>query len=153
MLWYKDNELEIDFSCMPAVFPRYPYFGMTEDELKSVEKYPFINKKDLRVQFSDFKNNKVYQFYIPCGYCWDGASIPRIFWRLIGAPSDTKFLVPSLIHDVLCENHHYVDNDRYFANKVFERLLYVSGVSAFSRWIMFHSVDTFQKYACRWRSK
>lgn len=152
MLWYKDNELEIDFSCMPAVFPRYPYFGMTEEELKSVKRYPFINKKDLRIQISDFKKDKVYQFYVPNGYCWDGASIPRIFWRLIGAPSDTKFLVPSLIHDVLCEHHEYVNNDRYFADKVFERLLYVSGVPAINRWLMFHSVDNWQKL-CGWGRK
>lgn len=69
MLWYKDKNLEIQFNRMPAVFSRYPYFGMTEEEHKSVERYPFINKKDLRVQLSDFIKNKVYQFYVPDGYC------------------------------------------------------------------------------------
>ena len=90
-----------------------------------------------------------YSFTIPKGYCWDGATIPRIFWRLIGSKTDPAFLIASMIHDVLCENHNYVNNDRYFADKVFERLLYVADVPAFNRWIMFHSVDNFQKF-CKW---
>ena len=54
------------------------------------------------------------------------------------------------VEDKLCENHHYVNNDRYFADKVFERLLEVGDVGCFRRWLMFHSVDNFQKF-CRWR--
>ncbi|MBR6099066.1 DUF1353 domain-containing protein [bacterium] len=152
MQWYKDKNLNIEFSRMPSVFPRYPYFGMSEEELKNSEKYPFLNRKDLQVRLTDLRKNKKYEFFIPKNYCWNGASIPRVFWRLIGSPSDTKFLIPSLIHDVLCENHNYVDNDRYFADKVFERLLYVSRVSAVNRWLMFHSVDNWQKF-CKWRKK
>lgn len=150
LTWYEDYNIGIEFSSMPSVFPRYPYFGMTDEELDIVEKYPFINRENLTVKLHDYDNCKRYSFTIPKGYCWDGASIPRVFWRLIGAPSDTKFLIPSLIHDVLCENHNYVDNDRYFADKVFERLLYVSGVSAFNRWLMFHCVDNYQKF-CGWQ--
>ena len=50
-----------------------------------------------------------------------------------------------MIHDVLCENKDYVDYNRYLADKVFERLLFVAGVPAFTRWLMFHSVDNYQK--------
>ena len=122
---------------------------MTKTERESVERYPFINKKELKVALLDRKKSKKYTFTIQKGYCWDGASIPRIFWRLIGSKTDNKFLIPSLIHDVLCENHSYVNNDRYFADKVFERLLRVSEVPAFNRWLMFHSVDNYQKF-CGW---
>lgn len=147
--WYKDKELAISFSKIPNVSVRYITPYSTKEEKKSIDSKPFINKSDLSVKLEDFVNNKTYIFIIPQYYTWDGATIPRVFWRLIGAKTDNKFLIPSLVHDVLCENHHYVDNDRYFADKVFERLLCVSRVSSFNRWLMFHSVDNFQKF-CKW---
>lgn len=149
-VWYEDDELAILFDKKPNPDIRYPLPIMTKREKESISKYPFINMSTLGVKLVDKKKGKSYQFVIPKDYCWDGASIPRAFWRLIGSKTDARFLIPSLIHDQLCENHHYVDNDRYFADKVFERLLYVSGVSAFNRWLMFHSVDNWQKF-CGWK--
>lgn len=147
--WYRDEEIGIFFDILPRVGVRYILPTMTKIERESVEQYPFINKKELKVALLDRKKSRKYTFTIQKGYCWDGASIPRIFWRLIGSKTDNKFLIPSLIHDVLCENHSYVNNDRYFADKVFERLLRVSEVSTFNRWLMFHSVDNYQKF-CGW---
>lgn len=147
--WYKDDLLKISFDTHPVFVERYLSPYNTKEEKEDIKKLPFISIKALSVSLFDYKKKKEYNFKIPNGYKWDGATIPRVFWRLIGAKTDNKFLIPSLIHDVLCENHNYVDCDRYFANKVFERLLYVSGVSAFNRWMMFHSVDNFQKF-CGW---
>lgn len=144
--WYKDKKIGIFFTPEPCVTYRVILPSMRTAEKNSITKYPFENKRTLRVELFDYKKGKHYEFSIPKGYCWDGASIPRLFWRLIGAKTDPRFLVPSMIHDVLCENHNYVDNDRYFADKVFERLLYCSKVNGFSRWMMFHSVDNFQKF-------
>ena len=148
--WYKDKNIAIEFSEKPQVCMRYSIPSMTKQEKINIHKYPFYNRKNLIVKLSDRKNKKDYLFSIPKGYCWDGATIPRIFWRLIGAKTDSAFLIPSMIHDVLCEHHTYVDDNRYFADKVFERLLFVSGVPALSRWIMFNCVDNFQKL-CGWK--
>ena len=63
---------------------------------------------------------------------------------------DNRFLIPSLIHDVLCENHNYIDDDRYFSTIVFERLLFVSRVNPLNRWIIKHSVDNYQKMFGGW---
>lgn len=147
--WYKDKKIGIFFDKKPLVTMRYQTPEMSTREKKSIEKYPFWNLRDLTVWLVDYKKMVKYSFVIPQNYCWDGASIPRAFWRLIGSKTDPRFLIPSLIHDVLCENHNYVNNDRYFADKVFERLLYISGVPAPKRWVMFHSVDNFQKF-CGW---
>lgn len=144
--WYRDNEIEIYFEPEPCVSMRVITPSTSDAEKKSIARYPFLNKRALRVELHDNNKHKLYKFTIPKRYTWDGASIPRVFWRLIGAKTDPRFLVPSMIHDVLCENHNYVDGDRYFADKVFERLLYVSKVNPFSRWLMFHSVDNFQKF-------
>jgi hypothetical protein len=147
--WYKDDNIGIYFDDTPHPCVRYPLPSMTDKEKEMIRKYPFVNRKDLRVQLEDCEREKTYKFTIPKGYTWDGASIPRIFWRLIGAKTDSAFLIPSMIHDVLCENHNYVNDDRYFADRVFEKLLKVSGVSSFNRWLMFHSVDNWQKF-CKW---
>lgn len=144
--WYEDNSLGIYFSNTPDVGFNYP--ENRNDKCKK----PFVLKNEIEVTLWDFNKFKVYEFVIPKEYCWDGATIPRIFWRLIGAKTDPRFLIASLIHDVLCENHDYVNCDRYFADKVFERLLFKAGVNAFTRWMMFHSVDNFQKF-CGWRKK
>jgi len=151
MIWYEDEELKIEFDNIPRVGVRYALPTMTEAEKKSVAKYPFINKKELKVKITYFTNE--CSFVIPKDYTWDGATIPRVFWRLIGAKTDSKFLIPSMIHDYCCERHYAVDFNRYLADKVFERLLYVSGVPAFNRWLMFHSVDNFQKIFCGWEEK
>lgn len=149
LVWYEGDYVGIQFNEIPRCGMRIITPSMTQEEKDDITKYPFLNKKELKVRLIDYDKLKTYDFIIAKDYKWDGASIPRIFWRLIGAKTDSRFLIPSLIHDVLCENHDYVNGDRYFADKVFERLLYVSGVSAFNRWLMFHSVDNWQKF-CKW---
>ena len=149
LIWYKDDEIGIFFDKNPQVAIRYVTPWDLEEEIKEINKKPFINLEELKVQLIDYIESETYDFTIPKNYTWDGATIPRIFWRLIGSKTDNRFLIPSLIHDVLCENHHYIDDDRYFSTCVFERLLYVSKVNAFYRWMMKHSVDNAQKF-CGW---
>ena len=147
--WYADEEIKIIFDKTPDVSMRFVLPWVTEEEVKDINKKPFICNEELKVILVDEIAQETYEFTIPEFYTWDGASIPRAFWRLIGSKTDQRFLIPSLIHDVLCENHEYIDNDRYFSTCVFERLLYVSKVKAFNRWMIKHSVDNFQKF-CDW---
>lgn len=149
--WYKDEELKIIFDKVPDLDIRFATPWMKEEEIKDINKKPFICEEELKVILIDEIEQEHYKFLIPAGYTWDGATIPRAFWRLIGPKTDQRFLVPSLIHDVLCENKDYIDSDRYFSTCVFERLLYVSNVNAFSRWMIKHSVDNFQKF-CGWEN-
>lgn len=148
--WYEDEEIGIFFDRIPNLNVQYTMPWMSAEEVKKINKKPFINNKKLEVKIVDFINSETYKFTIEEGYTWDGATIPRMFWRLIGSKTDNRFLVPSLIHDVLCENHNYVDGDRYLSTIVFERLLYVSKVNPFSRWMMKHSVDNAQKIIGGW---
>ena len=147
--WYEDDDLKIAFDKTPVLNVRFILPWMNNEQIKDINKKPFICCEDLQVTLIDKIEQDVYEFKIPSGYAWDGATIPRVFWRLIGSKTDNKFLVPSLIHDVLCENHHYIDSNRYFSTMVFERLLYVSSLNPLSRWVIKHSVDNFQKF-CGW---
>lgn len=151
--WYEDENLEIKFSTPPHVCVRYILPTHTAEEKKSIEKYPFICKTELQVELKDYKKDKIYKFTIPKGYCYDGATIPRLFWRLVGANTDNHFLIAALIHDVLCENHNYVDNDRSFSTNVFNALLKSSDVSAGRRFLMKNSVACFQTLFCGWGVK
>lgn len=147
--WYKNSKAGIFFDYLPSVGIRYILPSDTPEEKKSIKKYPFINKKTLQVRLEDYKKNKTYYFEIPKGYCYDGASVPRLFWRIIGSNTDNKFLIAALIHDVLCENHNYVDNDRQFSTEVFNALLEESEVFPFKRFLMKKSVNMFQVF-CHW---
>lgn len=148
--WYEDEELAIFFDSMPCVAVRYVTPSMNELEKLSVKQYPFICKKALNVALFDKKKEKNYKFTIPKGYCYDGASIPRLFWRVIGSNTDNSFLIPALIHDTLCEHKDYIDYDRDFSTNVFNALLYAGDVGKFKRFLMKNSVGIFQKFFCDW---
>lgn len=148
--WACDSDVLIAFDREPVVQVRVIKPDMTKLERQSVIRYPFVCKKPLRVLIYDHKKFKQYEFVIRENYCYDGASIPRMFWRLIGANTSAEFLIPSLIHDVLCENHQYVDNDRELSSKVFRALLIASGVGEIKAQVMFLAVDNFQKWWCDW---
>lgn len=147
--WYSNKFVCIFFDNIPRVAIRYILPSSLKEQKKSIKKYPFINKKLLKVKLTDIKKDKTYSFEIPKYYCYDGASVPRFFWRIIGANTDNKFLIAALVHDVLCENHHYVNNDRKFSTQVFNALLEASDVFPIKRFFMKHSVDFYQKF-CDW---
>lgn len=148
--WYEDECMRICFSDIPDVRElKINKFLMSDKEIKNIKKKPYKLYNEVFVLLEDKECAITYTFEIPKNYRWDGASIPSAFWFLVGAKGDVRFLIASLVHDVLCENHSYVENDRYFADKVFERCCYVGGTCAFIRWAMFHSVDNYQKF-CKW---
>lgn len=148
--WAENKKVIVYFDDTPHVSIRYSIPSMTDAEIKAIKKYPFINKKKLTVRLYDKIKDRTYQFDIPKGYCFDGASVPRFFQRIIGAPTDNSFLIAALVHDQLCENHHYIMNDREFSTEVFNALLESSKVGKFKRFLMKHSVNTFQKFFCDW---
>jgi hypothetical protein len=148
--WCSNKQVSVFFDDLPRVGIRYILPSASVELKKSIKKYPFINKKLLKVELLNKKLDKIFKFEIPKGYCYDGATIPRFFRRIIGSNTDNKFLIAALIHDVLCENHHYIDNDRYFSTQVFNALLEVSEVFPLKRFFMKHSVDIFQRF-CEWR--
>lgn len=148
--WYHNKKVGVYFDDVPRIAMRYILPSTTTELKKSIKKYPFMNKKLLKVKLVDIKKDKIYKFEIPKYYCFDGASVPRFFWRVIGANTDNKFLVAAMIHDTLCEHHHYVDNDRNFSTQVFNALLEASEVCPFKRFLMKNSVDFYQRF-CNWK--
>ena len=60
-------------------------------------------KCDVEVRVEWEKGSKFYSkvFTIKKGFTFDGASIPPMFWDLIGEPDDVRFLSAALVHDYL----------------------------------------------------
>lgn len=150
MIWYEDNKLKIEFDKIPDVTICYPMPCYDERKNDDICKHPFLNKSLLNVKIK--YTDETFCFEIPSGYCWDGASIPRFFWRIIGSNTQPEFIIASMLHDRLCENHHYINNNRYLSTLVLEKCLKVGGVSSIKRWMMKHCVDNYQKF-CGWERK
>jgi hypothetical protein len=151
--WQNNEICRVGFSEVPKIGNKEINKAvMSKEEIKRAKEKPLFLVNTLEVCLVDKTKNKFYVFTIPAGFDYDGASINRILWRIIGSKENIEFKVASLVHDVLCLNHDYVDNDRYFSTIVFERLLEVGDVGAFRRWVMKHSVDNFQKF-CGWRAE
>jgi hypothetical protein len=66
--------------------------------------------------------------HIPPKFKWDGASIPRFLWRIIGSPFQPKLMVPSLVHDYLYGEGEASGYTRKEADKLFKKLLMANGV-------------------------
>lgn len=154
--YFKNNELSIAFTKNPHVDVRYPCPGDTEQQKKDKLEKPFINKEEIGVRILYKPKNKIntytYNFIIPQDYTWDGASIPRFCWRLIGSNTDPRFLIASMVHDVLCENHAYVNNNRYLSTLILEKLCQTGETPAWSRWAIKHTVDNYQKIIGGWNN-
>lgn len=148
--WYEDKKIKIEFDKIPKTTMLFPLPDMTKEEKKLIKKAPFVNLENLSVKLSDKRKNKEYQFIIEEGYRWDGATIPRLFWRLIGSKTEPEFQIASMLHDKLCENHNLINNDRYLSTLVLVGGMKCAEVCAFKRFLVKHSVDNYQKIAGHW---
>ena len=150
IVWQDDEKCRVAFSEMPNIQNKQINICvMTPEEIEDAENKPLFLSNTVEVLLIDKKKSKSYVFTIEAGTDYDGATIHRLFWRVIGSKEDIRFKIAALIHDILCVYHEYVDNDRYFSTTVFNALLYVGGTKSTKRWFMKHSVDNFQKF-CDW---
>lgn len=147
MEWVNSDGIIVEFDDIPRLRIRYALPSDTKEEKKDIKKFPFINCKDLKVTIK--YQDKSYRFDIPKGYKWDGATIPKFFWRIVGSSTQPEFLIASCIHDVLCENHNLIDNNRNLSSLIFRELLIVAGVGKTKSQIMYLTVDNFQRF-CGW---
>ena len=83
-------------------------------------------------------------------YTWDGASIPRPLWRIIGKPLDPQLALASLVHDWICE-HAETRPQRVFGDAVFLWLLRDAGVAPWRHYAMWLAVSAWRRFI--WRAK
>lgn len=64
--------------------------------------------------------------YVRAGFVTDGASIPRLLWRVAGHPMNGDYLGPAIIHDALYRRQ---ECERDEADAIFRQLLRDNGVN------------------------
>lgn len=79
---------------------------------------------------------------IPAGYTFDGASIPRPLWSLIGAPFSPDLILAACVHDWYCD-HARCYHERLIGDAVFFKLLADSGVPYWRRAVLYSAVRAY----------
>jgi len=78
-----------------------------------------------------------YWFLIRKGFVTDGASIPRMLWRIVGHPFMGKVLPAALVHDGLYQTEAL---PRAECDAIFRELLLANGVNKVKAWSMWVGV-------------
>lgn len=84
------------------------------------------------------------------GESWDGATIPRLLWRIIGKPLSQEFRWPSYWHDRLCENSR-TWSERRMADAILLVLLEKERVAYWRRTAMWIAVRGYAWLVWSWR--
>ena len=88
-----------------------------------------------------FENEK-YKVTIKSGLMTDGASIPKIFWSIIGCPLNGKYVGSALIHDGLYASHILSKEE---SDLLFLDMMKDNGVAKWRRKLMYYAVKYFGK--------
>ena len=74
------------------------------------------------------------------GYSFDGASIPRCLWSLVGSPFEPDLMLAACVHDWYCEHTADCYQTRVIGDAVFFALLARAGVPRWRRILMYLGV-------------
>ena len=88
---------------------------------------------------------------VPKGFICDGASIPRIFWSLVGHPLSGGPLRAAIIHDALCVQSS-TRAERRFADTVFYWVLEQCCVPYWRSLVLFLAVRAYATFVWRPRA-
>jgi hypothetical protein len=96
-------------------------------QMTVVEPFQFIDPHDRR-------------WNVPRGIEVDGASIPQVFWSIIGGPFEGKYRNASVIHDYYCKTRTRRWQDVHL---VFYEAMLASGVGDAQALLMYKAVEQF----------
>ncbi|MBR4353762.1 MAG: DUF1353 domain-containing protein [Kiritimatiellae bacterium] len=85
-------------------------------------------------------------FTVPAGFAYDGASIPRFFWRVTGGPFQSPRCIAALAHDYLYATHKV---DRATADKIYRDMQIAVGIAKYKARIEYRALRIFGWIAWR----
>ena len=138
--------MKLELNQKPIIATQVVYPTDTEFEQKQKLKFPFKLYNNVVLTVKD--KEKSYTITAYKNYCFDGATIP---FGLGG--KDTRLLVPSLFHDIMCEKKYIIDYDRKLSSDIFYELLIMCGMPKLKAKVMRFAVDNYQKLQKSWRIK
>lgn len=137
IVWCCKPELLITSDIEPCTTVRKPLPSDSKEERKDKKKYPYLNKKNVIFKVNYLGVN--YTIKIEKGFKWDGATC-------LGLHHLPNFLNASMLHDVLCNRHYLIGNDRQLSTILFREMCIASGVNRRFAYLAYYCVDVFQKY-------
>ena len=149
----KEKVISVLFQTVPDVRIRVINLDDAKDIINNKKKYPFELFNSVLV--SVITTKRQFKFTIFNGYTWNGADIPRFFWRIIGSRTDNDFLIASMIHDYLLEFKLYMVNEilqkeiskkeyRRLTSLIFSHVIKQQGTNTIKANVMAWCVDVFQ---------
>ena len=89
---------------------------------------------------------------VPAGFSYDGASVPRFFWRIVFPPVHPKSRRAALFHDFIYRTHPegWTKAD---ADCLFYNLLLEDGVPKWRAWLAYQGVNLFGRIAWETRGE
>jgi len=88
----------------------------------------------------DYITDKGEIINIPVGFEFDGASIPKVGWIVVGHPLSQEYLAPSAIHDSLYRTQEL---SRKRSDHIFKEAMRDKGVDWWKRTMMWSAVRMF----------
>lgn len=149
----KENILSVTFSEVPDIRIRVINNDDSPELQKNKKKYPFELYSSVNVFIET--TERTINFTIFSGYTWNGADIPRFFWRVIGSRTDNDFLIASMLHDYLLEFKSYILKEvlknqisvkeyRRLTSLIFRHVIKSQGTNTLKANVMSWCVDVFQ---------
>lgn len=77
---------------------------------------------------------------VPAGTTTDGASIPRLLWRICGSPWDSPRIIAAIAHDYLYATHNY---PRQRCDEIYRDMQICLGVSPWRAWLEYCALRLF----------
>jgi hypothetical protein len=93
---------------------------------------------ELQDDFS-YKNDLI-KVTVKSGFTTDGASIPKVFWSVIGNPLENDLLKPAMIHDGL---YALMQLPRLECDKLLKEMLLFNGTSKVKVFSIYYTVRLF----------
>lgn len=151
----KEQVTDISFSCEPDVRIRIISSEDNKTVQKNKKKFPFELHNSVYIKI--LTDKREFGFTIFNGFTWNGADIPRFFWRLIGSRTDNDWLIASMIHDYMLEFKVYMMNEvlgktmtvreyRRLTSIIFRHIIKQQGTNIIKANVMSWSVDVFQMF-------
>jgi hypothetical protein len=87
----------------------------------------------------------VLDFEVPVDFATDGASIPKMCWKLIGHPFHPRIIEAGVVHDYLYRTGGKVGKgyDRKEADEIFRKILFDNGFSGAKIAVMYRVLRWF----------
>lgn len=149
----KEKIMNVQMNPCPDVRIRVIDCNDSKEIQDGKKKFPFELFNSVKVQVQT--DERTFVFRIFNGYTWNGADIPRFFWRIIGSRTDNDFLIASMLHDYLLEFKTYMINEilkneistkeyRRLTSLIFRHVIKEQGTNIIKANIMAWCVDVFQ---------